>query len=182
MRKRKFRGFSVELNKWVQGDSIYYPQTGKDKGRVYIGCIKAGLEEWLLVYPNSVGEFTGYMDINDQEIYEGDIIKIVNNYNDETKKHPDIVFIDFVNGGFVTQIPEDERKDLGFIYLNRLDSYNFPIVTFEVVGTMYETPDLVLKGYRINPLLLEFIKSNQELFYPDIKISSLSRGDVKNIF
>jgi hypothetical protein len=66
MRKVKFRGFSVQHNKFVYGDLITQGE------HVWI-TEENGSD--LIADENTVGEFIGLYDVNGSEIYEGDFVK-----------------------------------------------------------------------------------------------------------
>lgn len=66
MREIKFRGYSKINNTW------YYGLLGKFDGKYYIEC-KGGTKPF--VEEDSIGQYTGFKDRNDNKIYEGDVVK-----------------------------------------------------------------------------------------------------------
>lgn len=84
-------------------------------------------------------QYTGLKDKHGKEIYEGDIVELVNTYKGmNTKSIVEIAFIDFTFAGKW----KSEYSPSGYMY-NPLCSYNFPIVTIEVIGNIYENPELL---------------------------------------
>ena len=150
MRQIKFRAKSVDEGKWLVGSLIPNGQ------RPCIAPFKEGfhLES---VDPSTVGQFTGLLDCNGKEIYEGDYITI------------DYKYDDICNGGV---IPDQDCFCEGVaIYMNEFACYGLrlykaeqpikealketlyltlPLIEFdlvcdsmEILGNIYDNPELL---------------------------------------
>ena len=139
MREILFRGIAKNgeyKGKWVYGGIAKRLDDGYGE-RYYItvsGIYSLGATiENEEVIPETIGQSTGLYDKNGKEIYEGDIVKIVNNYSEATKRTSSEVIVKFKDGSFIVtwDVYGDE-------HYNHFTSYNTPVVTFEVIGNIHE--------------------------------------------
>ena len=142
MRTIKFRGKDVETGEWIYGDLFqrigYYPEIivsyPNDDGKIaYKG---------VTVKPGSVCQFTGLLDKNGKEIYEGDIIHLKwNNYDKDfgiVKWHTDGYF--YIDDNF-GKFPKDKTNPIGnfFDFIRR----DFKGIEASISGNIHDNPDLL---------------------------------------
>ena len=139
-RETKFRGFSKELNSWVYG----FLQEVDVEGVGYSYIFWQG--NTTFVEANSVGQFTGFKDFDDKEIYEGDILEYVSFRRDENKRK-EIVEFDEKCGGWYVHKQADALCNVLFEQHDEewQKKQNFkpsPKHKVRVVGNIYENPEL----------------------------------------
>ena len=132
MREIKFRGKRLDNGEWVYGFLIQY-----ENG--WFICNFIGDAYQYEVDPSTVGQFTGILDKNEREIYEGDILKDTNNA---------IYYVDFIRGCFYLKTNYKSFPHLGWtewLPMCEIDRLAIP-VEFEIIGNIYENPELLSKS------------------------------------
>lgn len=168
MRTIKFRGWSKHCNEWVIGSLL----VGLEHDCYIVVYSATGFIKYV-VEPETIGQFTGLLDKNGKEIYEGDIVRYYETrsvcinpdcepynfiYNDVLIEKLEV--INFVDGMFCV---EDESSPLcwqGFNDLEELreflsaDEENEYIdvdgntidetkLGIEVIGNIHDNPELI---------------------------------------
>ena len=132
MRAIKFRGKSILTDEWFYGDLVH----SADKKRTAILVNDKDSYDECEVDPETVGQFTGLMDKNGNEIYEGDIVGCHN----PRIKH--LIFYNEKQGRFMAALNGDIEND--FVCVCGLDESRWT-GSKEVIGNIYDNPGL-LKG------------------------------------
>lgn len=138
-REIKFRGKEFETGQWIEGSLTTYPKHYPNIILVE-DAEPIPRETTYVVFPETVGQFTGLCDKNGKEIYEGDIINV-------NGKHPRLVkFIDEYACFCVARISDlDNNLETGYWQQVIPGWWNNPNREIEVCGNIYDNPDL-LKG------------------------------------
>lgn len=130
MREIKFRAYDKVDGIWCSYKII--------DGRVYFLDTDTGL--WYTKYRDfDLMQYTGVNDINNVEIYEGDIVEI----SKETSylKDTAIVKFDEYSASFVLVVKDD---DCGYLSYNFSSHYD-KIISYKIIGNIYENKDLLEK-------------------------------------
>lgn len=132
MRTIKFRAKATHTNKWLYGDLINirgkYHLLEKDDMREDGHHITQDSDIPTWVDETTIGQFTGVLDKNGKEIYEGDIVK-VRVTNDRFKKNPRF------RNGVVAFCEYDGGWAVGCYY-------RFLPKRMEVIGNIHDNPEL----------------------------------------
>jgi len=143
MREIKFRAKAIEdfethiegieKGDWVYGYyyfdradmcGIIVTELQEESGGVGSGIMQCHIK----VDYKTVGQFTGLLDKNGKEIYEGDIVQTW--YSDKVKGG--IAVIKYLGRSFcMSQNKDDDEMDCPWFFI------------FEVIGNIYENPDLI---------------------------------------
>lgn len=128
MRKLQFRAWNPLAKLFFYGHAafIYHGDNGLEAKVTWKGE----------PVDQEVQQFTGLCDRNGKEIYEGDILKY-SKYVDHGQ------WGETVDGGTVQVTWSEERA--GFYPFCVWSSYNDQLKTCEVIGNIYENPELLTK-------------------------------------
>lgn len=131
-REIKFRGFSSDSNKWIYG----YLNRPFDDVTQIIEKIPSNASQMSLIVNGSEGQFTGFLDKNGKEIYDGDLVK------DGSIKYP-----------YLKEVYWDDRFQWSLRLINNGnqfagslsgDKYIVPKeMKIEVIGNIHENSELL---------------------------------------
>lgn len=74
-RRNKFRAKSLNSNEWVYGNLVATIDYKYILNIISIDSKAQPVIEFIIVDPNTIGEFTNHFDANGKEIYEGDFYR-----------------------------------------------------------------------------------------------------------
>ena len=120
MRKILFRGKRTDNDAWVEGFYQEYPT-----GYVHI---QSEYNDWFPVYPETVGQFTGMLDINGNKIFEGDIMKTAIG---GITQHTGVV--KFSDGSFGLRCEDNNGYFLCFV-----------AGSYTIIGNIHDNPELMI--------------------------------------
>ena len=148
MRTIKFRGKRVKDGQWIYGNLADYSfsvlQNTINKKVIFSNIVSFATDNFGFVVndcevaPATVGQFTGLLDKNGKEIYEGDIVR----YQDTMGYHF-IGLIGFDEGrfGFVN------KRGIGTLNKDGVYSDGYCTVPYtidyEVIGNIHDNPELL---------------------------------------
>lgn len=127
-REIKFRAWDVNANKMLEPWqlSIHYP-------KVFVQKIKNGDGEVRNV---ELMQFTGLKDKNGKEIYEGDIVRVPDDYEEYGFMAGEQREIYYLDGCFRLKPKKENTRDRGNTIMDDMDKC-------EIIGNIYENPNLL---------------------------------------
>lgn len=141
MREVLFKGKAIDNGEWVYGSLLY----SGSEDQYYI--VENGGEE--LSYPvreETVGQYTGIKDKNGTKIFEGDILCMtINNEWTNNIDRKIYNYVKFNDGMFATFYKDYEDGELIEIEEDRVCKALIEVDKFEVVGNVFDNPELLEK-------------------------------------
>lgn len=131
MREILFRAKRKVTNEWVYG----YFVNEYDDFQIYVQpqiITRSGRE---YVNENTLGQFTGLTDKNGVKIFEGDVVRISEDYYDGLHYSGNEVY--YSDGAFCVEYetPEYDVTSIGFLVREGVE--------VEVIGNIYDNPELI---------------------------------------
>lgn len=124
MREILFRGKRVDNGEWVQGHICRYGWIGKEKD--YIIPDYASALYTAEIDPETVGQYTGFVDNNGKKIFEGDIVW--NNYDE-----------DYCN----VEWDNDTARFIITCFTSTVNFDNICGEELEIIGNIYDNPEMM---------------------------------------
>jgi len=134
MREIKFRGKRIDNGKWVVGNYIKKNNPQIEEPTFWYALIQDMAPAYYEVTPETIGQYTGFKDINGKEIYEGDIIQIPDDYDIYGMNAEEIYEVIFSHGGF--RMKHKYNKNSKGYYLDDNNSD-------EIIGNKFDNPELL---------------------------------------
>jgi len=144
----KFRGLNPKTNELVYGDLI---QTPENKTRIigfnnYITKdeYQSYVDYNVLVDEKTIGQYIGLSDINDKEIFEGDIL--VENrypyYSNEKLNYVGIVEFKYSSWKVILKCVDKDKNGISNgLTDSNIDNDGFQ--NMEIIGNIYQNPELL---------------------------------------
>ena len=122
-REIKFRGQRIDNNEWIYG---YYVKDPKGQHRIYLQPFEnSSSNTYYFVKPETAGQFTGLLDKNGKDVFEGDILRF----------HFDLGIAYVINDGFRFGVKSPGSKAIDYESAETIQQC-------EIIGNIHENPEL----------------------------------------
>ena len=144
MREIKFRAYDKVNNIMMYNAQMMHDYSYYDKYMIseyiYNGSILSRGSFYSMILDKNIilMPYTGLKDKNKKEIYEGDILNIFEVSENDTKEY--ISVVKFIESGFLVTEPNECQVPLAAFH--NLDK-TYPLFEIEVIGNIYENPELL---------------------------------------
>jgi uncharacterized phage protein (TIGR01671 family) len=141
-RQIKFRGKLTNSDEWLHG-GYYQASTGENR-IITVDETTGTITDWN-VQPDTLGRFTGLLDKNGKEIYEGDIITADRYpfYSDGKPNYVAVVEWDDCGFGAWFELHKDSTARGISVGCPVMDFDSESASTFEVIGNIHDNPSLI---------------------------------------
>ena len=142
-REIKFRAWDDERNKFVSDFRLEIAPNNNVKGVVWTNSDE-GIPHGVIV---TIMQYTGLKDKNGKEIYEGDILSVIDNGGerfDET--YYPVVWGEYSDGEYVYAVQCWLVGSMPLSEARQGSSYMHSSFDVEIVGNIYENPELLENG------------------------------------
>jgi uncharacterized phage protein (TIGR01671 family) len=136
MREIKFRGMDID-GKWYQGNLAVLPDNVKHLKKGHYISNAAGLPFAYQVRPETVSQYTVLKDKDGKEIYEGDILRVLEITNNKNLEY--VSPVEFTDLCYLVTEPSGCQVPLACFDGNSVCS----LFEIEVIGNVYEHPHLL---------------------------------------
>lgn len=121
MRDILFRGKNIRTGEWEYGDFLR-----NANGKSFIRKEYEGIDIFIEVYPETVGQYTGLKDCNEYKIFEGDVLQ------------------DLDDGALLEAEWNEDEASFCAPEINDYCCYGAnEMVCFEVIGNKWDNPELL---------------------------------------
>jgi uncharacterized phage protein (TIGR01671 family) len=131
VREIKFRAELKDSVYWVYGGGIIETNIGN-----MIISVDDGRPMFHIIKPETIGQFTGILDKNGKEIFEGDIVRRCAGYEGDTFENACNCLVEWDDGGF-------SLSKNGTAFIASLDSCEVHNRGLNVIGNRFENPELL---------------------------------------
>lgn len=151
-----FRGKRVDNGEWIYGRGLQQckDELGNEIVAIFKDVVKSEkyikkegryILYYVLVNPETFGQYTGLTDKEGNKIFEGDIVHLKGDGNGGTKVGKDYYrVVTFHEGSFCISIEDGVHYPVHTPIYEYSDSHN--IVNWDVVGNITDNPELIKKS------------------------------------